>query len=321
MPTFRTFDDAVQLKAQFGSIPVRGDSRELEAFMTIQEAQEGRALTPDERRGREFAYLAAIMMARSGELFYWNRVTTDLIAQTWVGFPNTWRLLPSDIPRQYGYAFLESPLVLARGDGEDIHVQVVSWVCLPKSLAGKDPGPKFPVTGPDGCQVCAFMFWPVGYTNGDYHAPMPSSVYSVNFGESIEEMMAYKSFRTSQFPLLHEAKAKVLGTMFTFMRQRLVAPSERRPSRALRRRLGQPPEAPRTNVMILRAYEERAAYHRDSSVTDAVDWQLQWLVRGHWRNQWYPSLKLNQPKWIMPYIKGPPDKPLVIREKAVAVTR
>ena len=29
-----------------------------------------------------------------------------------------------------------------------------------------------------------------------------------------------------------------------------------------------------------------------------------WWVRGHWRNQWYPSIQDNKRKWIRPYVKG-----------------
>ena len=29
-----------------------------------------------------------------------------------------------------------------------------------------------------------------------------------------------------------------------------------------------------------------------------------WWVRGHWRNQWYPSIQGNKRKWIRPYVKG-----------------
>jgi hypothetical protein len=35
-----------------------------------------------------------------------------------------------------------------------------------------------------------------------------------------------------------------------------------------------------------------------------------WLVRGHHRAQWYPSLKAHKVVWIAPYIKGPADAPL-----------
>lgn len=41
------------------------------------------------------------------------------------------------------------------------------------------------------------------------------------------------------------------------------------------------------------------------------DWRHRWLVRGHWRQQWYPSLESHRPVWIAPHIKGPDDAPLL----------
>ncbi len=31
---------------------------------------------------------------------------------------------------------------------------------------------------------------------------------------------------------------------------------------------------------------------------------MSWIVKGHWRNQWYASLDGHKPKWIDPYTKG-----------------
>jgi hypothetical protein len=36
-----------------------------------------------------------------------------------------------------------------------------------------------------------------------------------------------------------------------------------------------------------------------------------WYVRGHWRNQWYPSRDEHRPIWIPSYIKGPDGAPLL----------
>lgn len=52
-----------------------------------------------------------------------------------------------------------------------------------------------------------------------------------------------------------------------------------------------------------------------------VDWSHRWIVDGHWRNQWYPSLGIHQSRYIDAYEKGPEDKPLVIREKVYAWNR
>lgn len=45
------------------------------------------------------------------------------------------------------------------------------------------------------------------------------------------------------------------------------------------------------------------------------EYQHQWIVRGHWRNQWYPSVQDHRPVWIAPHIKGPEGMPLLGGEK------
>jgi hypothetical protein len=53
----------------------------------------------------------------------------------------------------------------------------------------------------------------------------------------------------------------------------------------------------------------------------ARDWSCQWIVRGHWRNQWYPSLEEHRQRYVAPYIKGPQDKPLRVTDRAVEFIR
>jgi hypothetical protein len=36
-----------------------------------------------------------------------------------------------------------------------------------------------------------------------------------------------------------------------------------------------------------------------------------WVVRGHWRRQWYPSRGEHRPLWIAPHLAGPDDAPLI----------
>lgn len=52
---------------------------------------------------------------------------------------------------------------------------------------------------------------------------------------------------------------------------------------------------------------------------DSREWRHRWVVRGHWRNHWYPSLKDHRPVWISPYLKGPADAPLLGGEKVTVV--
>lgn len=72
--------------------------------------------------------------------------------------------------------------------------------------------------------------------------------------------------------------------------------------------LGRRPPLPEINTVTLR----RAWRDDDKPKGDGEprEWSCQWIVGGHWRNQWYPSKAEWKPKYIAPYLKGDPDKPL-----------
>ncbi|MEU0937552.1 hypothetical protein [Embleya sp. NPDC005971] len=46
-----------------------------------------------------------------------------------------------------------------------------------------------------------------------------------------------------------------------------------------------------------------------------------WIVRGHWRNQYYASREEHRPIWIDPHTKGPDGAPILDPEKLVNVLR
>lgn len=41
-----------------------------------------------------------------------------------------------------------------------------------------------------------------------------------------------------------------------------------------------------------------------------IDHEFRWMVSGHWRNQWYPSIGEHRQIYIADHVKGPEDKPL-----------
>lgn len=106
-----------------------------------------------------------------------------------------------------------------------------------------------------------------------------------------------------------------------FMAQKLSVTSPRHiTSRHVRRQLQRIEHQPTANVVELRAREHH--YTEREGESRQRDWSVQWFVRGHWRNQWYPSLGTHQPKWIAPYVKGPEDKPVKTpRAQIFAVVR
>lgn len=93
------------------------------------------------------------------------------------------------------------------------------------------------------------------------------------------------------------------------MAQRLAVTVQHATDRHTRRRAEreQQQAPPFVRVISLRRLEQ---VRPRSGTPAAVDWQWQWEVRGHWRNQFYPSEGVHKPKFIEAYVKGPADKPL-----------
>jgi hypothetical protein len=48
-----------------------------------------------------------------------------------------------------------------------------------------------------------------------------------------------------------------------------------------------------------------------------IEWSCRWIVNGHWRKQFYPSKEAHEYIWILPFVKGPEDKPLKTPDQKV----
>lgn len=107
--------------------------------------------------------------------------------------------------------------------------------------------------------------------------------------------------------------------MLLFMNQRVLVERRAAMPRATRRRGERMREEPSTHVQIitLRRYSVR------SGETDEhpTEWHYQWAVRGHWRQQPYPTQGVVRPIWISAFTKGPEGKPFKDARRVFAVTR
>lgn len=67
----------------------------------------------------------------------------------------------------------------------------------------------------------------------------------------------------------------------------------------------------------IRVIDARRSHHLTppQSAGEAPAWTHRWIVGGHWRQQPYgPGRVQRRPTWIAPHVKGPDDKPLVVKE-------
>jgi hypothetical protein len=109
---------------------------------------------------------------------------------------------------------------------------------------------------------------------------------------------------------MHRRHKAALGSMLAFIQQQIVMPSRPfRPDRATRKiaERERPERTPVLRVIELRR-RQRVGYQPPAE-SRTVDWKWQWFVRPFWRNQFYPSLNIHQPKRIAGYWKGPEDRP------------
>jgi hypothetical protein len=77
---------------------------------------------------------------------------------------------------------------------------------------------------------------------------------------------------------------------------------------------------PASNVMIVKL--RKVERHREQAAEGGTEWTHRWLVGGHWRQQWYPSLGRHRPIWIAAHTKpARPELPLVVKERVYAWVR
>lgn len=107
---------------------------------------------------------------------------------------------------------------------------------------------------------------------------------------------------------------RVFLAMQLLAQQRMGEPIRIEPSRPTRRRAAKWHEGDRYITLITL---RRKSVKKDDEEPQKIEWSHRWMVQGHWRKQYYPSTKTHEWVYIFGYVKGPEDKPLVIRERRV----
>lgn len=305
LANFWTSDHGISL---YGGI-IRGLSR--------LRAEKGERNAEDILGQIEDHYIVSMMPIINGDCFYWSRDMINICLAASQSLPDSWSLMKPHIPATSGFFWLdrildEKPynrllaigwtIMRAEGDIAEIYMRQKDG-SMPDfnsiDLVFFVDNPEFPKPLP------CFTKIKIGQTLADYKLDM--SDYAVSINANPDEFINLSNMR-------------LFATMLSFIQQKLLVASRQAASRATRRRaIASKREAEaEVNVIRLRRLIYRA---HESAEGLPVEWSCQWIVRGHWRNQWYPSLTKNQPIWINPYLKGPEDKPLRNPGKLFAVVR
>ncbi len=220
-------------------------------------------------------------------------------------------LVPKDLPSPSGFCLFAEPAL-----APDVHGKMVSmagfswhiardpqttgvlWVIYSDLSDKRDAYYDLTAVGEQGLP----KLLPVGHNYEPFGDP----------SLSLEEVVTRQGGdeQTVTEAILHMRKLPLC--IFALMQQTLVSTTPTKPQRATRRRLKRL-DSPLHDKLV-KIVRLRHVRHRDERSPDAqpVDWSHRWIVNGHWRMQ--PTKDGVKRIWIMPFVKGPEDKPLMLKE-------
>lgn len=287
-------------------------------------------------------------LLESASPYYVSRSIAQMLQDALPSVPDDTSLLPHDLPSRAGYVYIDEPhgwpvpvitpggyqhflksFLFASGQVEDS--KGINVICFGYST---QPGRHGRLGGNDftGQGRLAWQVWgstdtvahntvnimesekftevqgadsTFGYTYIDVHKP-----YYKRVDVPVPEY-------TGMVDSLEYHLRKMVAAVIHFMGQRIVKHVTHHPSRAVARRLPAHVADPVVQVITLRTRE----YRSDDEATGEREYHTRWIVRGHWRNQWYPSEGRHKPIYVNPYVKGPEGAPVKNATKLFAVVK
>ena len=307
------------------------------------------------------AYSAAVThvflqaQAMSGEATYITSEIVDLLTSA-ASTLEPEAITSQDLFAPNGFCYLEKPLIVGDYDPEtgewteevQLGWRAFSWQT--NSSSGK-PGITFSIYTDNACM--RYLFYPSLGTLFDIDVTEPIAAISdrpinelilcdithwdldtpwADAGQSNASVCADALLGSSEGPIpiaMHIAFfRRFFLSMMRFCWQQLLVQEPATVERSLRRsavrHLGQ-----RSMINVLRLPRSR---HSSTSTGEGSRLDYRLLVRGHWRNQHYPSLgpartedgynaSSHRRIWIDPHVKGPDDAPFVAKKKVTLLSR
>lgn len=263
------------------------------------------------------------------ETYWLSEEMAELIAHAASSMPDE-TFLPGDIPGKAGVVLFEAPR------NERPHEAVYPKLSAAPSFLGESP-----VTPAYTSSECGFSWFAdesgclvrawtrPGLGNVSVRVPFGQR-WTLQTGISDpDQVLELLKWRNGQGPEPHlktsgpkEFRDSFMAfpkAFWSIIEERLVVTSKGKAERHSRKRLarsGSPLAEREVRFVTLRRVD-----HKGQHGEREVEWSHRWIVDGHWRNQWHPSRKAHRQKYIMAHIKGPNDKPLVLKDVVNLVVR
>ncbi len=269
--------------------------------------------------------------SRWGQPFWWSAQMCGLIEATYPDLP-MFTLTKENIPSPNGFFWFAKPI---KGLGDQT-IRCVMWSMMLPPEGDKELTKKLIASNaPDHelmkhARAIQIVMFPGNDTAmkadiarlGFPTYEIPHITMSWEFGHTqealLEEFPVTRKDGEPEYASLY-CEVQALAACFALLGQRILT-SQRAEytTRADQKRLDRvsPHHDNGIRVVALRkAFSRVSGADRQSG--DPIDWSCRWLVNGHWRKQWYPSLGIHQPLYILPYWKGPEDAPIKAPDQLV----
>jgi hypothetical protein len=285
---------------------------------------------------------AATEWARSlvvADLYFVGADMARLARSAGLALPS-YRLHPEDLPARNGLMFWEAPVTdgyeggeytgaplacatwAVRGNGVDVRM----WSTREEWLAYMAPGDEragIPPLTPAHVRAARqrnpqpiVSMFATHLRFGRTPGWLPSEV-----GESIAGMSVYElEDRAHALGHLEQAE-RALVVSWLLMGQTLTRTDTEHAPKSAAKRIA------RLDPNLLTAVRYVQLRHRGVPSQDpggegtGRSLRHRFVVRGHWRNQWYPSRKDHRPIWIDDHLKGPDGAPILDPDKLVNILR
>lgn len=254
----------------------------------------------------------------------------ELVDAARVGFEPE-PLMETDIVTTRGFMLYEQPFLVPDRFEHPVTIHAASWT---RMLAVDDPeharlvqaammqlsgDPAFDVRGfeelaiEDGAMVNGIALTLYATAPAVYAVPVPVMPFHITpwyFGMTFDGNEVDENGE----PTGAAWWWKIVQTTFRLMQQRIAVRHLQRPDRSTRREAARLHFADEAQVVVVRLRREESEHEPPGEV---ASYSHRFIVNGHWRNQWYPSISAHRQIWISPYVKGDPGLPLIVKPRRV----
>lgn len=228
-----------------------------------------------------------------------------------------------DVPNVAGFVFFEETQMFDDVKGRPLAVKAIGW----QKTVARDVGGGDEVIDEssykvyDGNHGIAFVLFTDGHDERDsMHDELSSGLEELmQVSGGCPPLWGMAGGRHAYGESAQDCIGRIMYTFFRFIQEtwvdnRMVIADRHTAKRVRKYRI-----TPEVRVIQLREASTAKPRYEDSG--EEIHYSHRFIVSGHWRNQWYPSQDRHAPKYIPSYIKGPDDKPLIIRDRVFHVAR